>query len=437
MRANPRTLAPSLWDRFFASPKGRGFRALRVNAFRTIWTTLFVGQLGFWISLISMQTLMARLTGSDAGWLGLLFFTNFAPMLVFTSFAGVMADRYNRKLILVIGFAVIATVMTVLTGLTALELLTPRLMLPFAFAIGTVFAFNAPANQAIVASSVPVTELGSAISLVSVATNLSRVVGPTLAAPVITLTDESVAFALYGIASAVQVVMLTTRITIPPYEQDPPAPFLERLKGGILHARERPPMLAALGVLCMSSLFGAAYLALLPVVADTTFGRGPSGFTTMAAISGLGSMVGALMTGFREAHPTLRRAALLAAGFGGGLALFGLTTNWLAALFLLALVGGLYFSAMTTLNTLIQLLADENKRGRVMALFTIGWGGLVPVGALWQGQVANAIGASRTVGVAGAVTMVFALSVAALSIRDVPIAEAFASRYKSLWRRRV
>lgn len=355
-----------------------------------------------------MQTLMARLTNSDPAWLGLLFFTNFIPMLVFTSFAGLLADRYERKLILVFGFATIVIVMSVLCGLTAAGLLTPRLMLPFAFGIGTVFAFSAPANQALVAGTVVQEDLTSAISMISVATNLSRVVGPTLAAPVIALTDEAVAFGLYAFASLVQVVLLQTRIHVEPYQPEPSAPFLQRLKGGFAHARQRPPMGAGLLMVCTSSLFAGAYLALLPVIADRTFDRGPSGFTTMAAVTGLGSMVGALMTSFRQRPPTFRAGVLLTGAFGTTLGAFSMTSSWPLALILLALLGGCYLSAMTSLNTLIQMLADDNKRGRVMALFTVAWGGLVPVGGLWQGQLAGTIGADRTMGVAGAVTALVA-----------------------------
>lgn len=408
---------PSRWDRLASSPRGRGVRALASPPFRLVWTTLFVGQLGFWISLISMQSLMAELTGSDPGWLGLLFFTNFIPMLVFTSFAGVLADRVDRKQILVASAGSVVVIMATLTTLQALDKVSPMMMLPFAFAIGTVFAFNAPANQAIVASTVPTTDLSSAISLVSVASNLSRVVGPTLAAPVIVLTNEAVAFALYGFASLVQAVILHARVHVPPYEPEPPSPLIERLRGGIVHARERPPMGAALALVGMSSLFAGAYLALLPVVADRDFGRGTSGFTTMAAVAGLGSMIGALFTGFREASPSLRGGAMLTASFGATLALFSLTTSWPVALLLLAMTGATYFAAMTTLNTLIQLLSDDNKRGRVMALFTVAWAGLVPIGGLWQGQIALRIGAIEIIGLAGLATTAFASVVVALTYR--------------------
>lgn len=398
--------------RFFQTPRGRGFRALQAPAFRLIWAVLFIGQLGFWVSMISMQTLMSDLTDADPGWLGLLYFMNFSPMLVFTSFAGVLADRVDRKLVLAIGYGAAAAIMTTLAVLAAGDLLRPALLLPFAFAIGTVFAFTAPSNQAIVAATVPPGDLPSAISLVSVATNLSRVVGPALAAPVIAWGSEAVAFALYALASVIQVVILVRKVKVRPYQPEAWTPFIDRLKGGYVHARERPPMMTALGVVCLTSLFAGSYSAMLPVVAERTYDRGTGGFSTMVVAGGIGAMIGALSIASLDAHPSLRRGALLTFVFAAALGGFSLTTNWALALVLLAVAGGAYFAGMTVINTLVQMLADDNKRGRVMALFTIVWGGLIPIGGLWQGQVASGIGAVETIGLASAVTAATALFVA-------------------------
>jgi sugar phosphate permease len=166
----------------------------------------------------------------------------------------------------------------------------------------------------------------------------------------------------------------------------------------------------------MSSLFAAGYLALLPVLSDQVFGR-PRGFTTLAAVTGFGSMIGALTTGFRAKEPSFTSSTLLVAGFGASLILLGRTSSWPAALAVMVLVGIFYFSAMTSLNTLIQSLADENKRGRIMSLFVIGWAGLVPIAGLWQGAFAQRHGVQTTISVAGSVTAVYSLLVLLLRRR--------------------
>ncbi len=359
---------------------------------------------------------MARLTHSDGKWLGLLFFCNFIPMLVFTPFAGVIADRVERKRIQVICYSLLVVVLSVLGALTLSDNVTPTTLLPFAFMIGTIFSFNAPAGQAIVANSVSSEDLPSAISLQSAGQNLSRVIGPTIAAPLLTLSNEGMAFVIYAATSAL-VAFLLRRVKLSGYDrEDSPGSFWQRLRGGFDHARERPPALAALSVLCMSSLFAAGYLALLPVLSDQVFDR-PRGFTTLAAVTGFGSMIGALTTGFREKQPTFSSAALLVAGFGASLVLLGRMTSWTGAMGVMVIVGAFYFSGMTSLNTLIQSLADENKRGRIMSLFVIGWAGLVPIAGLWQGAVAQTYGVRTTITIAGSVTAAYSLLALALAGR--------------------
>lgn len=398
----------------FELPRPRALRALHHREFRLVWSTFLVGQLGFWISFVSLQALMARLTASDGSWLGVLFFVNFIPMLLFTPLAGVVADRVERRRVLVVTFSCMGSVMVVLATLVLSEQITPVGMLPFAFAVGTVFAFNAPASQSVVANAVPGPDLPSAISLQSVGGNLSRVVGPTLAAPVLALWNEGAAFAIYAAASGVVVLMLRRLELSPHVPEADDGLFWARLRRGLDHARERPPALAALSLLGMSSLFAGAYLALLPVVADEVFERGAPGFATLAAVTGLGSLLGALTTGVRESVPTLRSVALLVGAFGASLALFAVTPSWGAALVAVAVVGGFYFAAMTTLNTLLQYLTDEDKRGRMMSLFLVGWAGLIPIGGLWQGILASAHGVEVALALAGVVTALYGLVAGAM-----------------------
>ena len=395
----------------------RAFRALRHREYRLVWSTFIVGQFGFWIAFISLQALMSRLTDTNGTWLGLLFFVNFSPMLFFMPFAGVVADRMDRKKIVLTTYSCMTLVMTGLALVTLTGNATAPLLLPFAFGVGTVFAFTAPAMQAIVANAVDPMDLPSAISLQSASAQLARVVGPTLAAPILAIWNEGAAFAVYAVSSVIVVVMLR-RVHISSYEPEKDGGgFLSRVRRGFDHARERPPALAALSVLAMSSLFAAAYLALLPVMANEIFDRGPSGFTTLAAVSGIGSMIGALTSAFRDGVPSLRTTALLVAGFGASVAVFGMSPSFTVALGMSVVVGAFYFAGMTTLNTLVQSLADESMRGRISSLFLIGWAGLVPIGGLWQGAFAGTAGVRTTMLVAGAVTGTYALVVAIVAGR--------------------
>lgn len=385
----------------------RAFRSLRHPEFRVVWGTFFIGNLGFWIGFISLQALMSRLTDGDGSWQGVLFFVNFIPMLVFAPVAGVIADRVERRRILMVGHAGIAMIATCLALLTLSGHATPAALLPFAFGIGLAFAFTVPTGQALVANAVPATDLSSAISLQSAAANFARVVGPTLAAPAIVLFDEGGAFTLYALASVVVALQLR-RLHLPQHRRDDRRRgFWSSLREGVTHSRARPPAVTILSMLAVSSLSAGAYLAFLPVVAKEVYGRDTTGFTVLAAVSGLGAMLGALTTGMRERPPSLPAVALLVSGFGISLAAFARMEWWPAGLVAIAAVGVMAFAAMTSLNTLLQHLSDDSKRGRVMALFTIGWGGLVPVGGLWQAALADTWGVAATLTVAGCVTAAY------------------------------
>ena len=384
----------------------RAFRAFGSPTFRTVWLTTFVGQLGFWLSFVSIQALMADLTDSDGTWLGVLFFAIFIPALLFAAGAGVLADRFSRVAILTTGYGFLAVVAGGLAVMTLAGEATPARIIPMAFLMGTVFAFNGPSAQALVVNTVGTDDIVSAISLQAAGNNLARVVGPTLTAPILALGDEGAAFATYAGICLLMMVLLR-RVVVPPVQaEDVTEPFLARLRNGLRHVAERPPAGAALAILCVSSLSAAGYLALLPIVSDEVFDRGTTGFTTLAAVTGIGSMVGALTTAFRTGTPTLRSAGLLVAGFGASLAVFGTTDSWPVALVAIAVVGAFYFAGMTSLSTLLQLAVEDSHRGRVTSLFQLGWAGLIPFAGLWEGMVAAAAGVSTAVVLAGLVTAV-------------------------------
>jgi MFS family permease len=394
----------------------RAFRALRHHEFRRVWGTFIVAQFGFWVSFIAMQALMSRLTDADGTWLGLLFFCSFSPILLFTPAAGVIADRLERRRIVMVAYGCMSAVMATLAAVKVFGQIRPTTLLLFSFATGTIFAFAAPANTSITVNSVPHRDLPSAISLQASAAQLARVIGPTVAAPLIAVWDEGVAFGTYALA-AIVVVLLLSRVRLSSYVPEPgDVHFLTRVRRGIEHARERPPAVAGLSVLAMSSLFAAAYLSLLPVMADQVFDKGPTGFATLAAVAGIGSALGAFTTAFRDRVPTLRSTALLVAAFGASVALFSRSPSWTAALITSVVVGVFYFSGMTTLNTLLQSLVDENMRGRISSLFLIGWAGLVPIGGLWQGIFSSNYGVRLAMTVAGCTTAVYSsLVVAAIT----------------------
>jgi predicted MFS family arabinose efflux permease len=375
---------------FLRSHRGRAFRALVHRPFRLLFVSFLIQQTGFWISHISLQGLMVELTHNDPFSLGQLFFALFIPAFILAPLAGVVADRWDRKRIMLSCYASVASVMALLTGITARGAAQPWMLLGLGFLLGTAFAFSGPASFAVAANAVSDEDLPSAVSLQSAANNLTRVLGPGLAAPIVATGHYELAFAFFMLASLVA-AGLTARMVIAPYlpEEDGNG-ILRRLAAGLAHARERRPALPALLTVAALSLFGVAHVAILPVYAQHVLGD-PAFFAWIVAASGVGAMIGALVTGY-ESQASLRSSAVRMLLYGVCLGLFAWTDHTSIALAAQVGVGYFYFAVMTSLQTLIQQVVAEEKRGRVMSLFQVAWAGLVPFGGFGMGAAADAFG---------------------------------------------
>lgn len=398
--------------RFLESSRGRPFRALRHPAFRLLFSAFLVNQTGFWVSHVSLQALMASLSGNDPLRIGQLFFAMFIPAFLLAPIAGVVADRVDRKQILLVGYCAVALVCAALAYFTATGVMTPGLLMGLSLLMGTCFSFLGPANMALAANAVSKEDLGSAVSLQSVLNNGTRVIGPALAAPLVVSGRFEIAFAVYCVASLVA-ALLTRRMQVPALLlEDDEGGILARVRSGFQHAQDRRPAIAALLTVAWMSLFGVSHTALLPVFAEQVLGDSAA-FAWIVAATGFGAMAGAFTVGYSEGPPTLRSACFYMVGFGVSLAAFSQATTLRAALGTQVVIGYFYFAVMTTLQTLLQQLVDESKRGRVMSLFQVAWAGLVPFGGLGMGAVASAVGAIPTLLGAALICTVFAVAMAA------------------------
>lgn len=392
------------------------FGALEHRPFRLLFISFLINQTGFWISHISLQGLMVELSQNDTRQNGLLFFSLFLPAFAFAPLAGVAADRFDRKRIVLTCYVSVMACTAVLTALTASGAMTPARLLAVAAALGTTFAFSGPASMAIAANSVPDVDLPSAVSLQSAANNLTRVAGPLLAAPLVATARFDVSFGIYLVA-ATTAAALTAAMRIRHYAAEPEeGGILTRMASGLSHARERRPALPGLVTVAVLSFFGVSHTVLLPAFAADVLGD-KALFAWMVATTGLGAMAGALSVGRASRPPTLRRAALGVVAFGVALAAFGATDIIALALFAQLIVGYFYFAVMTGLQTLIQQIVDESKRGRVMSLFQVCWAGLVPFGSLLLGFMAGPFGTANTLIATAGVCIGYGLLMATLAPR--------------------
>ena len=394
--ADPTNDAP----RFLESSRGRAFRALVHRPYRLLFSAFLINQTGFWISHISLQGQMVVLSQNDPWMLGLLFFALFVPAFLLAPLAGVAADRFDRKRIIIACHVGVALVMAAFIGLTLSETIDPYGMLAFGFLLGTCFAFSSPASAAVAANTVPRDDLSSAVSLQSAANNLTRVVGPALAAPLLATSRFEIAFGVFFTAALIAAT-LTSRMQIAPYTPDSDdGGIFARLRDGFSHARERRPALPAIGVVAALSVFGVSHAALLPVYAEDILGD-RAYFAWIVVTTGTGATLGAIVTGYGR-PATLRSAALQLVLYAACLGAFTLTRDLWLALGAQVAVGYFYFSVMTSLQTLVQQIVAESRRGRVMSLFQVAWAGLVPFGGLWMGAVGELAGVLVAIGLGAA-----------------------------------
>lgn len=390
------------------------FSAIKHRAFRLLFISFLINQTGFWISHISLQGLTVELTNNDTRQSGFLFFALFVPAFAFAPVAGVVADRLDRKRIVLTCYASVAVLTSFLAWMTAEAALTPPLLLAIAFGMGTAFAFSGPASMAIAANSVPRKDLSSAVSLQSAANNLTRVVGPLLAAPMVATSRFEISFTVYA-GAAIVAAILTAMMRIERYAPDAEEGGLfARIRSGLQHARVRQPALPALITVATLSFFGVSHVVLLPAFAQDVLGD-PSLFAWIVAVTGVGAMAGALSVGRSSKPPTLRRAAVGVMAFGLALGLFAATRLIAVALAAQLVLGYFYFAVMTGLQTLIQEVVDETKRGRVMSLFQVCWAGLIPFGSLLLGYLAAPLGTSTTLIFAATVCIAYGIVMAWLS----------------------
>jgi MFS family permease len=170
------------------------FRALHHRPFALLFTASTIGDIGYWVSFVALQAYMADLTDKSASWLGILFFANFIPMMIFAPLAGSVADRVDRKRLLVGIRALISGIAALLAGLILADLATPGVVVVVAFALGTTYGFLGPTQSAAVANTVPAADLLSAVSMASAGNNFCRVAGPALGAPILALWGAGSSF---------------------------------------------------------------------------------------------------------------------------------------------------------------------------------------------------------------------------------------------------
>jgi MFS family permease len=381
----------ALVDGDVAFKRGTAQSALRHGNFRIVYFGTFASNIGTWMQNVVLGAYAYKLTGSSS-YVGLLFFAQLGPLLFLSTVGGLLADVVDRRRFLVsmqlaqLGFSFLLAFVAIADHPSL------ALIAICVFAVGISNALGAPGLNAILPTLVPREDLPGAVALASVQMNLSRVIGPLIGALIYAKLDAAPVFAINALTYLFAVIGLLWA----KYPRRTNARVAEqgfaRLLSGVRIARRDSLISHILLTLFSFSFFSLAFVGLMPVIAAQSFDIGPKSFQygVLYSCFGVGAVLGAVSVGTvftRVSKTKLLRPAFFA--FAAVLAAFALVRTAALAYFVALLLGYSYFVAITALSTLIQAHLVDEERGRVMALWIMGFGGTVPVGVLVGGWIGH------------------------------------------------
>jgi MFS family permease len=377
-------------------------RALRHRNYRLFFFGQGTSLVGTWMQRVALGWLVYRLTGSEF-LLGVVGFSSQILTFLVAPFAGVIADRVDRRKLL-LGTQSLAMIQAlILAALTLAGVITVWQIIILSLVLGLVGAFDIPTRQAFVVQMLESRkDLPNAIALNSFLVNVARLVGPSLAGLLIAATGEGICFLLNGVTYLAVIGTLFAMRVPPDPNRHRGADLLQNLKEGFGYAFGTPSIRMVLALLAFFSLVGMPYSLLLPVFAKDILNGGPDLYGFLMASTGIGAVAAGLFLASRRSVPGLERIMVVAVGmFGGSLIVFGLSRNVWLSLALLLITG---VGAMTQLvgsNTLLQTIVDDDKRGRVMSFYTVCFMGMGPFGSLLMGSLASHLGAPTALMIGG------------------------------------
>ena len=376
--------------------------ALTYRDFRVLWFGAFASTIGTWMQKVAQSWLVLTITGSSSAFfLGLDAFLGELPILLFTLIGGVVADRRDRRhLLLTSQYVQMSTAFT-LAALVYWDVVHVWHVLVLSVITGLAQAFGGPAYQSLLPSLVEKEHVPNAIAFNSIQFNLARVIGPLLAGAALAAFGMVACFGLNGLSFlAVIAAILSLHV------RHIPAPsstrMREELKGGVAYVRSHPGLIG-LAVLGFATTFLAnPVLTFLPLFTQTVFGGGVNEFTWLMSFAGGGAVSGALVVAWLGKFRHMGRALLLIQAVLGGLVVLFAATRafWLNAALLFA-VGACMIMVFAMLSSLVQLNAPNEMRGRVMSIYMVAFRGGMPLGSLVGGWIATYTGASTVLAVNG------------------------------------
>jgi MFS family permease len=372
------------------SPLQRLAAALTYRDFRVLWLGAMTSSVGTWMQKVAQNWLVLTLAGaSSAFYLGLDSFLGELPILLFTLIGGVVADRYDRRRLLVTSQLVQMSSAFALATLVYFDVVRIWHVLILSAVTGCAQAFGGPAYQSLMPLLVETKDLPNAVALNSIQFNVARVVGPLLAGAALAALGMVACFGLNGLSFlAVIVAILSLHTRHVPVMSG--LRMRDDLKGGVAYVRGNRPLVALIVVGFATTFLGYPLLTFLPLFARNVFLGDVARYTHLMAFAGSGAVVGALGVAWMGRFPHMGRA-LLAIQFAYGTVVVVFAASrvlWFSEL-LLFVAGALLVMTTSLTTSLAQLVAPNEMRGRVMSIYMVAFRGGMPLGSLVAGWAAN------------------------------------------------
>lgn len=365
----------------------RSFDSLSVPNYRRYFAGQIVSVSGNWMQMVAEIWLVLSLTGSGVA-VGATTALQFLPILLFGAWGGVLADRFSKRRLLMLTQTLMALPALALLAVTAAGAVAPWMVFALVFARGTINAVDNPARQSFAIEMVGADRVVNAVSLNSVIINSARLFGPVLAGVLIATAGVEPCFALNVLSFAAMILAL--RRMEPAQLHSPPLAVRERgaVRAGLRYVRATPELALPLALMALVGTLGFNFQVILPLLARFSFHGGAGAYATLVAAMGVGSVIGALLTGARG-----RTDARLIAGAALAFGLLALLAALMPSLALeipvLALLGGSTVTFAASVNSSLQLAVKPEMRGRVMALYSVVFLGSTPIGGPLAGWLSQ------------------------------------------------
>jgi MFS family permease len=365
----------------------RSFDSLSVPNYRRYFAGQIVSVSGNWMQMVAEVWLVLSLTGSGVA-VGATTALQFLPILLFGAWGGVLADRFAKRRLLMLTQALMALPALALLAVTVGGVVAPWMVFALVFARGTINAIDNPARQSFAIEMVGADRVVNAVSLNSVIINSARLLGPVLAGLLIATAGVEPCFALNALSFAAMILAL--RRMEPAQLHTPPRAERERgaVRAGLRYVRATPELALPLALMALVGTLGLNFQVILPLMARFSFHGGASAYATLVSAMGVGSLIGALLTGARG-RTDVRLIAGAALAFGLLALLAALMPSLALEIPVLALLGAAAVTFAASINSSLQLAVEPQMRGRVMALYSVVFLGSTPIGGPLAGWLSQ------------------------------------------------